>query len=267
MTRVNNTYVPSQDDGKDPFFCPRVEGGGEFESLEPGCYDAVAIGVAIGKFKKFQSEELVDKIYYIFQVSEGGQTYYFKSKQMTPIISERSNRFAFVSSWTGCTLEKMTDGYHPAVMVGYPAQVVIGPETNATTGKTYSTLKNVLKLKKGAAKPQAIIEDIPNFLVARAENYKLLDGMGVKPPVAPKGATNNVYVPSQMNDQQPDFGMGNPPPMKQTDIPHVPSNAKVTQAPDAKGWITQPAPQPAGAVPDVGTTAPEEDDGDSDLPF
>jgi hypothetical protein len=69
-----------------------------------------------------------------------------------------------------------------------------------------------------------------------------------------------------MNDQQPDFGMGNPPPMKQTDIPNVPSNAKVTQAANAQAWIQNPPAQPADAVPNVGATVPEEDD-DSDLPF
>ena len=245
----------------------------ELVRLEEGLYDGVCIGVTVKEVPKYKEpDKLVKKWIYVFQVhkADTGVNYYFKSDMFAPSPYSDSKMVKFIIDWTKCTYEQMKGRFAASKMIGFPARLLIKNKL-AKNGKEYGEIDSIMPVAKGTKVP-VVPDEIPAFLGRNCLVQRWAEGITVAPEPVPQTTqvpqvTAIPNVPGQINDQQPDFGMSNPAPIKQTDIPHVPSNAKVTQAPDAKGWITQPAPQPAGAVPDVGTTAPEEDDDDSDLPF
>ena len=228
-----------------PFYAP-VSDSAEFERLEDGVYNGVCIGVEMREYRDFNDPNAtVQKATYIFQVADGGQTFYFRTKPMKVVIGEKSNLFILINTWTGASLEKMTEGFSMEKMVGYPAQLVINTVTGKD-GKQYANLANVLKVKKGmkvAVTPDAI----PAYLVRNSIAKVLADGITVKPE---DNKSTQSY--STMT------GVGTP-------APAIPAGAKVTQAANAQAWIKNPPAQPADAVP-AADKAPEEDD-DSDLPF
>lgn len=282
---TNGVYVPSQAEGNipaikvqapaqqnNPFFAPMSDAA-EFEKLEDGVYNGVCVGAEIREYRDYNDPNAsVQKATYIFQVAEGGQTYYFRTKPMKVIIGEKSNLFILINSWTGASLERMTQGFSMDKMVGFPAQLVINTVTGKD-GKQYANLANVLKVKKGVKVP-VTPDAIPAYLVRNSLASILADGITVKeeqPPKAtqfPAGLAGGVAA-----------GMAQAQPQKKQAAPQMPANAQVTQNADPAGWmgaqgftVTQVSPEPVQnpqvqtAEQAVAQEGLAEDD-DSDLPF
>lgn len=250
---------------QNPFYAPMSDTA-EFERLEDGVYNGVCVGVELREYRDYNDPNAtVQKATYIFQVAEGGQTYYFRTKPLKVVIGEKSNLFILINTWTGASLEKMTEGFSMEKMVGYPAQLVINTVAGKD-GKQYANLANVLKVKKGT-KVAVVPDAIPAYLVRNSVAQVLAEGITVKEETVAAKAAN---FPAQQAGGLPQAGgvqgvahanVGG----VNGGTAQVPAGAKVTQAADAKGWIQNPPAQPADAVPNVGATA--EDSEDDDLPF
>ncbi len=242
---------------------------GEFEVLEPGVYPGVCIGLTLKNFRDFNNkEQMVQKAQYVFQICEGGQQYYLRTKPFRIVLNEKSNLYQLINGWTKATLERMTNGFSCDKMVGFGAQIVVNHRED--NGKTYADIANILPLKKGVKVP-ATPAEIPAFLAKDVTAQLWADGITVKEEKNPS-TTNGTYVPSQdpnkgyragqpVNDAAPDFGLGTPV-VPQTQIPQMPPAAKVTQNGNPAEFmgVTNPPPQPATGVV-------QEGDDDSDLPF
>lgn len=227
MTQQNNN----------PFFAAPSESA-EFERLDDGVYNGCCVGLTLKNFRDFNNPDVqVPKLQYIFQVAEGGQTYYFRTKPMKNVINEKSNLAIFIQGWCGCSFERIGQGFNCDKMVGYGAQLVINT-TTGKDGKQYANLANVLKLKKGV-KVAPVQDAIPAYLVKDCVVQLLAEGITVKPPKAAEApaAAPAAATPFQPNPAAPVANQGLA--------------------------VTQPAPAPAPAQVE---TAPEVDD-DSDLPF
>ena len=241
----------------------------EFEHLEAGAYNGVCCGVTAREFTDYNDKsKKVTKAQFIFQISEGqgGQCQYLRTRPFTIVLNEKSNLYTFINTWTGATLERMTKGFDCSKMVGFPAQVIV-TETTGKDGKVYAEIANVLKAKKGQKVP-VVPDAIPAYLTRGCVEFLLAEGLTVKedkplvkaatfPAAAPSGLGPN----DRIDDRAPGLIVPGAAPAQA-----IPAGAKVTQAADAQAWIQNPPAQPADAVPNVGATAPEEDD-DSDLPF
>lgn len=236
----------------------------EFETLEPGSYNGVCIGCIIREFPNYNDRNLLDrKVQFIFQIVEGGQQYYLRSKPCKIVINEKSNLYLLVNSWTKATLERMTNGFACNKMVGYGAQIVT--TTREANGKTYADIANILPLKKGV-KVQVTPAEIPAFLAKGALEQVWADGITVKeePHKAATFPAGNAAgtVAAQ-------------PPVQK--MPQMPANAQVTQNADPAGFMggTDFTVTVAAPVPDMpqGVVTAEQalkqeglDDAD-DLPF
>ena len=233
-----------------PFFAPR-SADAEFETLEPGSYNGVCIGAVAREFPNFNDKNVMDtKVQFVFQIVEGGQQYYLRSKPCKVVINEKSNLFLLINSWTKATLEKMADGFSCDKMVGFGAQIVVN--NREYNGKTYADIANVIPLKKGVKVPVTPAE-IPAYLAKGATAQVWAEGITVK-----------AEEPAQPAKQP--FGGA-----KRGADPTVPANAAITQNGNAAGFmgvqapagltVTNPAPAPVQAP------AQAEDDSDDDLPF
>lgn len=240
----------------------------EFEHLEAGAYNGVCCGVTAREFTDYNDKsKKVTKAQFIFQISEGqgGQCQYLRTRPFTIVLNEKSNLYTFINTWTGASLERMTQGFDCSKMVGFPAQVIV-TETTGKDGKVYAEIANVLKAKKGQKVP-VVPDAIPAYLTRGCVEFLLADGLTVKEdrPLA-KAASFPAATPSglQPGDRIDDRAPGLIVP-GHVAAPQMPAAAKVTQAANAQAWIQNPPAQPADAVP-AADKAPEEDD-DSDLPF
>lgn len=223
----------TQQKNNNPFFAAPSESA-DFERLDDGAYNGCCVGVIARDFPDYNDPSvMVTKIQYIFQVAEGGQTYYFRTKPMKNVINEKSNLFILINTWTGATMDRMLQGFNCDKMVGYGAQLVINT-TTGKDGKQYANLANVLKLKKGV-KVAPVQDAIPAYLVKDCTAQVLAEGISVKAPEVAKAPA--AATPFQPNPGAPVANQGLS--------------------------VTQPAPAPAPAQTE---TAPEADD-DSDLPF
>ena len=251
-----------------PFFAP-MSNDAEFDRLEDGVYNGVCVGTEIREYRDYNDPNAtVQKATYIFQVAEGGQTFYFRTKPLKVVIGEKSNLFILINTWTGASLEKMTNGFSMEKMVGYPAQLVINTVTGKD-GKQYANLANVLKVKKGVKVP-VTPDAIPAYLVRNSLASILAEGITVKAEQQPAKGTQ---FPTGLAG-----GVAAGIAAKQA--PKMPANAQVTQNTNAAAFmgqapntlqVTNPAPQPAG--PDVVTAEQAmvqeglTEDSDDDLPF
>lgn len=223
MTQKNNN----------PFFAAPSESA-DFERLDDGAYNGCCVGVIARDFPDYNDPSVqVTKIQYIFQVAEGGQTYYFRTKPMKNVINEKSNLFILINTWTGATMDRMLQGFNCDKMVGYGAQLVINT-TTGKDGKQYANLANVLKLKKGV-KVAPVQDAIPAYLVKDCTAQILAEGISVKAPDVAKAPA--AATPFQPNPAAP--------------------------MPNQGLAVTQPAPNPQATADAV---VPEADDSE-DLPF
>lgn len=193
----------TQQNNNNPFYAAPSEAG-EFERLDDGAYNGCCVGVTARDFPDYNDPSvMVTKIQYIFQVAEGGQTYYFRTKPMKNVISEKSNLAIFIQGWCSCTLERlMQGGFNCDSMVGYGAQLVINT-TTGKDGKQYANLANVLKLKKGV-KVAPVQDAIPAYLVKDCTAQILAEGITVKVPTAAKApAAPAAAMPFHANPGAP----------------------------------------------------------------
>lgn len=247
----------------------------EWETLEPGSYNGVCIGVIMKEFPNFNDRSKVDqKVQFVFQIVEGGQQYYLKSKPCKVILGDKANLYLLINGWTKATLERMTNGFSCDKMVGYGAQLVT--TTRESNGKVYAELANILPLRKGV-KVAVTPTEIPAFLAKGAINAVWAPGITVKEET-PTAATFPKGLPGGLASAGAGGvpvagGAGTPvyPPAKSA-VPEVPANAQITQNQNAAAFmnpalqVTNPAPQPAPAVP-AAEQAPDQDDDMDDLPF
>lgn len=228
---------------------------GEFETLEPGSYNGVCIGCVIREFPDYNNREvMVPKVQFVYQIVEGAQQYYLRSKPCKIVLNEKSNLYLLINGWTKATLERMSNGFACNKMVGFGAQIIT--TTRENNGKVYADIANVLPLKKNV-KVAVTPAEIPAYLAKGAIEQVWADGITVKEE-KPKVAT----FPSAVNDQLPGM-VPQQATVPQTQIPQMPPAAQVTQNADPAAFlgVTNPPAQPA-----TGAEAPESDD-DSDLPF
>jgi len=235
----------------------------EFERPEDGLHQAVIGGVTLRDFADYNDKtKTVEKLQFILQCAQDGQTFYFRTKPMANILGEKSNLMIFLASATGATLEKIKEkypiGFPLKNLVGVPVQAVVNTVTGKD-GKEYANLANVLKAKKGTK--TAVVQDaIPAYLVRGAKEQFLADCLTVKEETN-KAATFPQGLPGGVASGAA--------------VPQMPANAQVTQNQNAAAFmgVTNPAPQPA--APDIQTAeqamAQEglvtEGDDDGDLPF
>ena len=254
----NNTSSP---------FLTSFSDSAEFERLPDGLYQAVIVGVVAKDYHKFKSEtEMVTKVSFIIQCSNNSETFYFRTAPYTHTIGSKSNLMVFINTSTGYTLEKLKEkfplGFPLEKLIGVPVQIVVTTSTN-DEGKTYSNLTNTLKAPKGVSTP-IIPDEIPAYLVRNAKFFQLADGLTVKEDTA---AAKAPAFPAGLPGGLASVGAGKA-------APAAPANAKVTQNADPKAFmnpqlqVTQPAAQPATAVP-ASEQAPDqgEDSDPDDLPF
>ena len=176
-----------------------------------------------------------EKVQFVFQITEGAQQYYLRSKPCKVVINDKSNLYLLINSWTKATLERMTEGFSCDKMVGFGAQIIVN--NREYNGKTYADIANVLPLKKGVKIPVTPAE-IPAFLAKGAISELWADGITVKKEETPRAS----QAPAQ--------------------APGLPAGANVTQNQNAAAFmgvdptlqVTQPAP---AQVPDVHPTASE----------
>lgn len=234
-----------------PFYAPKSEAA-EFEVLEPGSYNGVCIGVTLKEFPNFNDRSKMDeKVQFVFQICEGGQQYYLRSKPCKVVLNEKSNLYLLINGWTKASLERIADGFSCDKMVGFGAQIIVNQREY--NGKTYADIANVLPLKKGVKVPVTPAE-IPAFLDANTKASIWAGGITVKAPdLTPAGLKQvnaGVY--------QKDAGMDVQLKSEQQDA----SNGFVGGV--DFGTVT-PQPAPAPAVPPQ-EQAPQVDE-DEDLPF
>lgn len=212
-----------------PFFAPKSDSG-EFETLEPGSYNGVCIGVTLKDFPDFNDKsKTVEKVQFVFQITEGGQQYYLRSKPCKVVINEKSNLAILIMSWCKCTLERMADGFSCDKMVGYGAQIIVNQREY--NGKLYADIANVLPLKKGVKVPVTPAE-IPAFLEANTKAALWADGITVK-PCAPatkaQAAIQDVTATNKGVVVGVDFGTVQPQPAPE---PAVPPSEQAPQVED-----------------------------------
>ena len=281
---VNDVYVPSQATGDAPTgYVAGFSDSADFERLEDGMYQAVIAGFTVRKFTDYNDKsKLVEKVQFLVQTSQDGQTYYFRTRPMTPVVNEKSNFFIFLSGISGAGLDKIKEKYPAGVplnnLIGIPVQAVVNTVTGKD-GKEYGNLANVLKAKKGQ-KTAVVPDAIPAYLMRGVVASQLADGLTVKEDTGaakavsfPQGLPGGLAQGERIDDRAPGLIVPGAPALPQNKIPQVPANAKVTQNADAAAFmnptlqVTQPAPQPAPAVP-AAEQAPEQgEDSDDDLPF
>ena len=243
---------------KNPFFAGQSESG-EFETLEPGSYNGVCIGVVVREFPNFNDRNVMDdKVQFVFQIVDGAQQYYLRSKPCKLVINDKSNLYLLINSWTKATLERMAEGFACEKMVGFGAQIIVN--NREYNGKLYADIANLLPLKRGVKVPVTPAE-IPAFLAKGAKAQLWAEGITVK---ADQAVTKPEQAPTITFQ-----GKQGVEPSKQ---------ANITQNADPAGWmgaqgfqVTQVAPEPelpmqtaTQAMQQEGIPADGEDD---ELPF
>lgn len=157
------------------FLTAKPTEGGEFPILEAGTYNAICVGVTSRNFKKYQSEDLEPKFQFVFQINEDGKNHYIRTLPLRNVISDKSNLFVFLKSWTGITIDKLSEGFDLSKLVGIPAQLVLNEDERE--GKKFNSLVNILKAKKSSA--ATFVEDskAPAYLKSNLLLEKWIDGL------------------------------------------------------------------------------------------
>lgn len=285
MTTATNNQNP---------FMVNISEQGEFERLEDGVYEGTLALVTARPYRAYNNPDQTQiKVHLVFQVANGGQCFYLKTRPLTPAINEKSNIALLLQSWFGCNYETLAKkgGFDLSTLIGLPAQVVVNTVTGKD-GKEYANLANVLKAKKGQA-TTVVPDAIPAYLVKDVADCRLAQGLTVKeetqqpaapaqpahpaqqapftPAPAPALAAAPQFVP---DDRIPDFGMANhQAQMRQFQQQQAqaqampgqgyPPGAQVSQVPTGLGFAQPAAPMvtsPAAAPAEADTT-------EDDLPF
>ena len=164
---------------KNPFFAG-ANSEAQFESLEPGTYNAVCVGVTLKELPSYNDKNVLeDKVQFVFAVYESGEKFYLRTKPMKLVISEKSNLAAFIMNWTKATLDRIKDGFSCDKMIGFGAQLVV--MQHEYNGRSYPDIANVLPLKKGV-KVEVVADEIPAYLGMNVKAQAWAPGITVRAP-------------------------------------------------------------------------------------
>ena len=285
MTTATNNQNP---------FMVNISEQGEFERLEDGVYEGTLALVTARPYRAYNNPDQTQiKVHLVFQVANGGQCFYLKTRPLTPAINEKSNIALLLQSWFGCNYETLAKkgGFDLSTLIGLPAQVVVNTVTGKD-GKEYANLANVLKAKKGQA-TTVVPDAIPAYLVKDVAACVLAQGLTVKeetqqpaapaapaqtaqqapftPAPAPALAAAPQFVP---DDRIPDFGMANHQAQmrqfqQQQAMPGqgYPPGAQVSQVPTGLGFGQPAAPMVTSPAAAPAPSSTQGDISEDDLPF
>lgn len=157
---------------------------GEFTPLEEGLYPAVCIGITVKEMQNFDKTGLEDKIQFIFQIVEAGQTHYVRSRPMKKSLHEKAGFWKLLASWTKqkdaeTLISKMgTDNkFNTRYFIGKPIQLTIKQKEH--NGKEYPEISDYMAPKKGQS-TDVTVEAIPNYITKECKLTALMDNFTVK---------------------------------------------------------------------------------------
>ena len=157
---------------------------GEFTALEEGLYPAVCIGITVKEMQNFDKTGLEDKIQFLFQIVDNGQTHYVRSKPLKKSLHEKSGLWKLLASWTKqkdaeTLISKMgNDGkFDIRYFIGKPIQLTI--KQKEYNGKEYPEISDYMAPKKGQS-TEVKVEAIPAYITKDCKSQDLVAGFSVK---------------------------------------------------------------------------------------
>lgn len=163
-----------------------LTGESNFTPLEEGLYNAVCIGLTVKEMQNFDKTGIEDKIEFVFQIVEGEQTYYVRSKPCKKSLHEKSGLWKILASWTKqkdaeTLISKMgTHGqFNIRYFLGKPIQLTI--KTKEVGDKTYPYISDYMAPKKGQS-VEVKADAIPAYIVKDVKMKELVDGITIKEP-------------------------------------------------------------------------------------
>lgn len=161
-------------------------GESNFTPLEEGLYNAVCIGLTVKEMQNFDKTGIEDKIEFVFQIVEGEQTHYVRSKPCKKSLHEKAGLWKILASWTKqkdaeTLISKMgTDGkFNIRYFLGKPIQLTI--KLKEVGDKTYPYISDYMAPKKGQA-TDVKVDAIPAYIVKDVKMKELVDGITIKEP-------------------------------------------------------------------------------------
>lgn len=160
-------------------------GASSYEPLEEGAYEACLAAIVGKKLKGYQTEELEDKIIFVFQIRDDeNKTHYVSTIPMKRVINDKSNLFQLLNSWTKKSMDELV-GLNMGNLIGKPCQLTIAHETKGE--KTYLRIAAILPPKKNT-KAVILEDEAPYFITKGAFFVKLADGITIVPEGSKKDA-------------------------------------------------------------------------------
>lgn len=183
-------------------------GEGNYQPLEPGCYDATFVLATSKMMKKYKSEDMAPKIILTYQIEaeddDGNKTlHYVRTQPLNPVNNEKSSLTKLLGSWLKKDAEGLV-GLKITDFLGQAAQVVVSHEKK--DDKTYIRLDNLLPVKKNV-KVDVVKDEVPHFLIEGALSYYCAPGITVKPAPEQKAAPAAAPQPDMVGtDDDEDDG-------------------------------------------------------------
>lgn len=268
------------------FSAPAATESGEFNILEDGCYEAVIVGLRGFEGTKYQSDEVEDKMQFVFQVQDGdGVLHYLTTKPLTNVLNEKSNLFKVLNGVTGYGLDKFPVGFMYTNLVNSEKPVkcqltVKSVASKKDPNKSFNEIDSYLKAKKGQKYTFVPDDKAPAWLNQNVKEVFWINGLSFLPPQE-KNQNAKAAVPpapaTQLGDSSAFFGQAQNPtnpqfaPVQQPS-PYVAPMTKAQQVAERQAqpgqYVPPAAPAPQQAWPaQQQPAAPVADDSDSDLPF
>lgn len=250
------------------FTAPAATESGEFNILEDGCYEAVIVGLRGFEGTKYQSDEVEDKMQFVFQVQDGdGVLHYLTTKPLTNVLNEKSNLFKVLNGVTGYGLDKFPVGFRYTNLVNSdkPVKCQLTVKTVASKkdpNKQFNEIDGYLKAKKGQKYTFVPDDKAPAWLNQNVKEVFWINGLGFLPPQEKTHNAKAAVPPApatQLGNSSAFFGQA----------PQNPQNPQFA-APGQYIPPAAPAPQPVfGQAPAAQVPqAPQvQVDDDNDLPF
>lgn len=224
------------------FTAPAATEGSNYEPLEEGAYEAILCGMTAKNFKKYQSEEVIPKLQFIFQIKEGDQLYYLRTKPMTNTINDKSNLFLCISGLTGAKLEQVPLGTDYTKMIGIQCQIsVVQKPSPKDPNVIYNEIGGFMKKKKSQKNQFTPDDKAPWYLNEGVLECCWIQGLAFAPKPAEQNQSSKQFVPppvqTQMGDssaffgQQPSQGFATP----NSEVP-------VSGFPQQAGPVSAPSP-------------------------
>ena len=249
------------------FISPAPSEGSEFNLLEESLYEAVVVGLRGWQGTKYNSDEVEDKMQFVFQVQgPDGVLHYLATKPLTIFVSTGSNLFKVLNSLTGYGVEKFPQGfdYRQFVNSAQPIKcqlVVKTVPSKKDPNKSYNEIDSIIKAKKGQQYTFIPDDKAPAWLNSNVKEAYWLQGLGFQ---APQTQATQPAAPAQSQFM--------PPKPPTTPVSFAEFQANAARTPDeipVAPFPTQPGPAQAAPSPYVAPQAkqaPAEEDPNA-LPF